>query len=95
MWEILMIHPRVESSLRYSPDNMVYAIQGGVEAYKKCLGEDYIPMTVATFLLNYDWRGSNRFQEEENLEFLRLYIGRYPEISSLLAGIGPTEWDHE
>lgn len=89
---ILMIHPRVEMSLSFRPDRVVFVPPGAVEAHTKPV-PGWERMTVLEFLTSYDWRGSNKFQEEENLQFLRMYMDKYPEIAHHFEDIGPTEWE--
>lgn len=74
-----MIHPRVESSFQFHPNMRVWISYSGVEAYAD---PDNLMegVTVLEFLKGYDWKGSNEFQEQENLEFLRMYLDRYPAI---------------
>lgn len=94
-----VLHSRVESSLRMAPGLMVWWYPGDTEAvvieshlvfssWSTCSG------TVLQFLKQYDFRGSNRYQEEENLEFLRLYGERYPQIWEHLPNdiLQPTDW---
>ena len=73
------IHPRIESSLKVGPGAIVWSRPDLDEAYLSEV-EDTTPQTALDFLLEYDFRGRNRFQQEENLEFLRLYFDRYPGI---------------
>lgn len=95
MSNTLMIHSSIESSFKFQPDRKVWYHPDGTEAYGNPHPDKYLMQsgTVLEFLVSYDWRGSNRFQEEENLEFLRLYIHRYPEVAEWFVGIGPTYWE--
>lgn len=91
-----VVHPRVETSLRYSPLIGVWYVPSGTEAYVDPPPDKYLYNTgsVLDFLLQYDFRGMNRFQEQENLEFLRLYMERYPEIREHFREdiLDPTAW---
>ena len=89
--ERFVVHPRIRGSYRFRPTDIVYSyIEDGtglfwVDAVRTVPEEwrsrrDWIELTVLDYLLHYNFRGSNRFQEEENLQFLAAYLDRYPEI---------------
>lgn len=88
---LFIVHPRVEASLCMGPGTLVYPQGQGIEAATEGSGK---PTTLLEFLQNYDYRGSNQFQEEENLEFLRLYLKKYPQIMESFPKdiLIPTEW---
>lgn len=98
---IMMIHPRIESSLSFRPIDIVQTEPPYTEArrttYAAWSGRTRPAsikiLTTLEFLLAYDWRGSNKFQEEENLQFLRMYIDHYPAIMDHFQDVGPTQWD--
>lgn len=102
-----VLHPRVTGSLLFHPEDRVLWKEGGTEAVR--VEDDYFPpldsgythnSSVRAFLLQYDFRGSNQFQEEENLAFLALYFSRYPEVrshfrSDILVPVGDAGRDGE
>lgn len=97
---LFVIHPRIEGALRISPSRSLWVRPEGlglhIEASTSPV-EGYVHLTTLDYLLQYDFRGSNRYQEEENLEFLRLYLEKYPEIRQQFRTdiLRPTEWDEE
>lgn len=100
MSNTLIIHPRVEASFRFRPTDYVAAEPPYIEAGRTTLSAwkgitrpaSIRVLTTLEFLVAYDWRGSNKFQEEENLGFLRMYLQKYPEVAHYFEGIGPTYW---
>lgn len=88
-----IVHPRIESSFRVAPGAILHVRRildaGGLDTEFLDIEGDTAPprvgvptreITVLDYLLQYDFRGMNHLQQEENLEFLRLYFERYPEI---------------
>lgn len=84
MRDILVIHPRVTGSLLFRPEDMILWNDEEVEAERPTYENESADFenygTTLEFLLQYDYRGSNPFQEQENLGFLRLWLDRYPEV---------------